>query len=247
MSTGPLAAFEHRTTYVEPDGRDLWIVRAIAAWIASTLPPLLAARLDGPVLDVGCGEQPFRAAIAGSGQRYIGMDIVQNAAGTVDVIGSLDVLPEPWPFPERRYPLLLCTEVLEHVADIDTSFANLRRLTAPGGAVVLTTPFMFPLHMEPFDYRRLTVHGLERLASRHGFRAEQIDRLGPPAHAAATLIADLSIQPRRRSPLVSIRVALLRMAARAGVRWLQRDRSRGDIVINGNAYLGNGAVLRAER
>ena len=246
MTTGALEAFEHRATYAEGDGRDAWIVRAIAAWIGSTLPPLLASRIDGPVLDVGCGEQPFRTAIARSGHSYIGMDVVQNSAGTVDVIGSLDVLPHPWPRAECRYSLLLCTEVLEHVPDIDVAFANLRRLTAPGGVVVITTPFMFPLHMEPFDYRRLTVHGLTRLATTHGFQVERLDRLGPPAHVAATLIADLSIQPARRSPLVRAKVAMLRMAARASVRWLQGDRHGRDIVINGDAYLGNGAVLRAE-
>jgi len=87
MTTRALEAFEHRATYTEGDGRDAWIVRAIAAWIGSTLPPLLASRIDGPVLDVGCGEQPFRTAIARSGHSYIGMDVVQNSAGTVDVIG----------------------------------------------------------------------------------------------------------------------------------------------------------------
>jgi SAM-dependent methyltransferase len=246
MTTGALEAFEHRTTYAEANGRDAWIVRAIATWIGSTLPPLLASRIDGPVVDVGCGEQPFRAAIEGSGHSYIGMDVVQNSAGTVDIISSLDVLPDPWPRAECRYSLLLCTEVLEHVADIDAAFANLRRLTAPGGAVVVTTPFMFPLHMEPFDYRRLTVHGLTRLATTHGFQVERLDRLGAPADVAATLIADLSILPARRSPLVRAKVAMLRMVARSSVRWLQNDRRGRDIVINGNGYLGNGAVLRAQ-
>ena len=245
MTTTPrLADFEHRATYAHSDGRDAWLVRAIGAWMDSILPPLLGSVARGPVLDVGCGEQPFRRAVVASGCRYVGLDVVQNAAGTVDALGAIDALPDPWPLADARYPLVLCTEVLEHVSQIETAFANLRRLTAPSGAVVVTTPFMFPLHMEPFDYRRLTVHGLERLAVANRFRIERLDRLGTPAHAAATLLADLSILPTRRSVRARARVATLRTAVRAGIRALARVRD--DVVINGNAYLGNGAVLRAE-
>jgi SAM-dependent methyltransferase len=239
-----LADFEHRASYADGEGRDVWIVRAIGAWMDAILPPLLASAARGPVLDVGCGEQPFRRAIVASGCRYVGMDVVQNAAGTVDAIGAVDALPEPWPLPDARYPLVICTEVLEHVSQIEAAFANLRRLTAPSGVVVVTTPFMFPMHMEPSDYRRLTVHGLERLASANRFRIERLDRLGTPAHAATTLLADLSILPARRSVRARARVVALRAAVRAGIRCLARVRD--DVVINGNAYLGNGAVLRAE-
>ena len=41
--------------------------------------------------------------------------------------------------------------------------ANLHRLTTPGVVVVISTPFMFPPHMEPFDYRRLAAHEVRRL------------------------------------------------------------------------------------
>lgn len=244
MTDVALAVFRHRASYATADGRDVWMVRAIGDWIDGVLPDLLASAARGPVLDVGCGEQPFRDAIRTAGCRYVGMDVVQNAAGTVDAIGALDALPEPWPLPDGRYPLIVCTEVLEHVSRIDAAFANLRRLTAPGGAVVLTTPFVFPLHMEPFDYQRLTVHGLARLAGANGFRVERLDRLGSPAQAATTLLADLSILPSRRSPRARARVAALRLAVRAAIRALTR--LRDDVVINGNTYLGNAAVLRAE-
>jgi len=244
MTDAALADFRHRASYGSADGRDVWMVRAIGDWMNGVLPGLLASAARGPVLDVGCGEQPFRGAITASGCRYVGMDVVQNNAGSVDAIGALDALPEPWPLPDARYPLVVCTEVLEHVGRIDAAFANLRRLTASSGAVVLTTPFVFPLHMEPFDYQRLTVHGLERLAAANGFRIERLDRLGSPAQAATTLLADLSILPSRRSARARARVAAMRLAVRAGIRALTR--LRDDVVINGNTYLGNAAVLRAD-
>jgi SAM-dependent methyltransferase len=244
MTADALAALEHRASYDAVEGRDKWIVRAIGAWMDAQLPVVLAASPAGCVLDAGCGEQPFRAAIAAAGRRCIGMDVVQNRAGSVAIIGALDALPDPWPHAQRKFPVIICTEVLEHVPAVDAAFANLRALSMTGGRVVLTTPFLFPLHMEPYDYRRLTAHGIEQLATAHGFAVERLDPLGTPAQAAATLLADLSIIPPPRAPLARARVALLRTAVRSTIRGLSG--SPHGIAVNGHSYLGTAAVLRAE-
>jgi SAM-dependent methyltransferase len=241
--TTTLADFQHRAASGDAQGRDVWMVRAIERWMRATLPPLLASVTGQTVLDAGCGAQPFRPLIEQAGCRYVGMDIVQNDRGTVDVVAPLDAPIAEWPRPERRYPVVICTEVLSHVGDVHETVANLRRLTAPSGAVVITTPFVFPLNMEPYDYRRLTDHGIERLAAANGFRVERVDRFGSAGESAATLIADLSILPTRQSPWARARVAMLRLAARRAAAWLERERD--GIAINGHLYLGNGAVLRA--
>src|SRR5471030_1079058 len=73
-----LASFPHRHDYSQVAGRDRWTVRAVNACVRGALPPLLSsAPSTGAVLDVGCGEQPFRALIESSGRRYVGMDVVQ--------------------------------------------------------------------------------------------------------------------------------------------------------------------------
>ena len=213
------------------------------AWVRETLAASLpAAAAAGAVLDVGCGEQPFRSLIESHRRRYVGMDVVQNRAGTVDILSTLEDAPSP----AERYPLILCTEVLEHVADIDAAFAGLRRLAAPGGAVIVTVPFVFPLHMEPYDFRRLTLHGLERLAADHGFRVESSARLGCATDVLAMLLADASILPLSRSPLARAKVVVLRIAAAALVRVLDSRALSARVAINSNAYLSNGVVLRAQ-
>jgi hypothetical protein len=63
--------------------------------------------------------------------------------------------------------------------------------------VVLTVPFVFPLHMEPYDFRRLTLLRLERLAAAHGFRVEASARLGRLRTCSRMLVADASILPCR--------------------------------------------------
>jgi hypothetical protein len=147
--------------------------------------------------------------------------------------------------PAVKFPAILCTEVLEHVVDIDAGFAGLRRLAAPRGVVVLTVPFVFPLHMEPYDFRRLTVHGIERLAADHGFRVESATRLGRLPEVLATLVADASILPASRSLYSKVKVGALRAASGGLVRLLDSKALSRSVVINSNCYLSNGVVLRA--
>jgi ubiquinone/menaquinone biosynthesis C-methylase UbiE len=202
-----LSAFEHRGSSDEGTGRDRWEVRLVNAWIRATLPRLLASVPPGPVLDAGCGEQPFRVLIEAHARHYIGMDAVQNSNHTVTVIGDLESVPAAGP----QYPFVLCTEVLEHVADINRSFDGLRRLTARGGVVVLTVPFLFPVHMAPFDFRRLTEYGISRLADDHGFAVVSYERLGCATDSLATLVSDASILPATTAPYDRLKARLLRL------------------------------------
>jgi 2-polyprenyl-3-methyl-5-hydroxy-6-metoxy-1,4-benzoquinol methylase len=87
------------------------------------LPALLESG-SGAVLDVGCAEQPFRPLVEASGRRYVGMDVVQNSTRSVELVSTLEDAPAPL----EPFAAILCTEVLEHVVDIDAAFAGLRRL-----------------------------------------------------------------------------------------------------------------------
>lgn len=237
-----LSTFRHRVDYADAVGRDRWTVRAVNAWVQAALPPLLAAAPhQAAVLDVGCAEQPFRALVEAHGQRYVGMDVVQNRSHSVDIVSTLEEVPAP----AEPYGVVLCTEVLEHVKNIDAAFAGLRRVTAIGGAVVTTVPFVFPLHMEPYDYRRLTLHGIQQLAADHGFVVEKADRLGRLPEVLAMLMSDASILPVSRSVVAKAKVAALRFAAAAMVRRLDSSALSRGVAINSNCYLSNGVVLRA--
>jgi hypothetical protein len=106
-------------------------------------------------------------------------------------------------------------------------------------------PFVFPLHMEPYDFRRLTLHGVQRLAADHGFAVEAAAPLGRLPAVLATLIADASILPLSRSLVARAKVVLLRIAAATLVRMLDSRALSLGIAINSNSYLSNGIVLRA--
>ena len=90
----------------------------------------------GKALDVGCGRQPFRRVLEGYGFAYTGMD-TQAAEGVTHVAAIDGALP-PETIAEGPFAFLLCTEVLEHVADWTAAFENFARLTSAGSKVLLT-------------------------------------------------------------------------------------------------------------
>ena len=241
MTAPGLTAFDHRLSYEGETGRDRWEVRIVNAWVRTTMPPLLASAVAGPVIDAGCGEQPFRALIEAHARQYVGMDVVQNGSRSVAVLSDLENVPAASPC----YPVVLCTEVLEHVADIDRSFAGLRRLTAPGGCVVLTVPFVYPVHMAPFDFRRLTEYGIAQLAAAHGFEVVSFERLGRTTDGLATLLEDASVLPATPAPYDRAKARLLRVAKSWLVRLLDSPWLSAHVTINSHYYLSNGVVLRA--
>lgn len=65
-----------------------------------------------------------------------------------------------------RFDLVLCCNVLEHVADLDAAIDGLAALCADDGEVLASTPFLYPYHDEPGDFWRPTSYGLEHLFRR---------------------------------------------------------------------------------
>jgi SAM-dependent methyltransferase len=82
---------------------------------------------------------------------------------------------------ERTFDVVICEQVLEHVPDPWAAAANLRRLCAPGGLVIVSTPFLVKVHELPFymlDYWRFTPRGLRELLERAGLEVEAVDSWG---------------------------------------------------------------------
>ncbi len=129
-------------------------------WLASAdlqrdLRSVLAG-LGGRVLDVGCGEQPYRPWLA-PGADYVGVDVA-DGPGVSAVIRP----GESWPFESGSFDAVLCTQVLEHDSSPDHTLGEIERVLAPGGTAVVTVPFAYNEHSMPHDYRRWSAVGAER-------------------------------------------------------------------------------------
>jgi 2-polyprenyl-3-methyl-5-hydroxy-6-metoxy-1,4-benzoquinol methylase len=116
----------------------------------------LAAKKHAPgarmILDVGCGQGELLRDIVPhfAGAKIRGADISEEsivASRLRNPTFELFTLDLVSPDFERvhaahlgRYDLVICSEVIEHIAQAEVAVARLRLLAAPGGIVVVTVP-----------------------------------------------------------------------------------------------------------
>lgn len=120
------------------------------------------------LLDVGCGSRPYDDILSQIGRSRIGLEVdrVRYAAPSAapNVWGSATRLP----FSDNCFDVVVSFQVLEHVPEPHYVIAEIYRVLAPGGRLVLTAPHIWGVHEEPNDYFRFTGFGLSYLARKAG-------------------------------------------------------------------------------
>ena len=80
------------------------------------------------------------------------------------------------------FDVVVCEQVLEHVVDPCAAARNLRGLCAPGGHVVVSTPFLIRVHELPAygmpDFWRFTPRGLRTLLENAGLVVDTVGSWG---------------------------------------------------------------------
>lgn len=82
----------------------------------------------------------------------------------------------------RRFDVVICEQVIEHVVDPCAAARNLRGLTNPGGHLIVSTPFLVRVHELALfgmnDYWRFTPRGLRILLEHAGLEVETVGSWG---------------------------------------------------------------------
>ncbi len=117
----------------------------------------MAPRVTGDVLDVGCGEKPYKAWFSGT-KCYVGVDIVDGSE--VDYI----IKPQDcFPFSDGQFDAVIALEVLEHVEYLAHTLNEIQRVLKRGGRIITAIPFLYNEHGAPGDFRRLTKFSADKL------------------------------------------------------------------------------------
>ena len=109
---------------------------------------------SGTVLEVGCGEKPYRQLLLSAPSRadcYIGMDMPNNLYGSPDIVWDGTAMP----LPDASVDSCLLTEVLEHCPDGLLVLSEVFRVLKPDGFLFLTIPFIWPIHTVLHDEYRI--------------------------------------------------------------------------------------------
>lgn len=125
------------------------------------------------VLDVGCSDQWARESLP-PGCTYVGLDHPAVLAGAYGARPAVYGDAMRLPLQDGAMHAVLLLEVLEHLPRPDDALAEMHRVLAPGGVLVLSMPFLYPIHDAPCDFQRWTEHGLRHALERAGFRDIEI-------------------------------------------------------------------------
>jgi ubiquinone/menaquinone biosynthesis C-methylase UbiE len=139
------------------------------------------------VLDLGCGEGTFTAEAAATGAPVVGAEVAEAALRRArEEHPELEfvLLPwaEPFPFADGSFDVVWCSEVIEHVADTARWLSEVRRVLAPGGRLLITTPDHGRL--------RLLLGGIERYSEPLGDHLHLYSR-----RSLRTLLAEFGFDP----------------------------------------------------
>ena len=122
----------------------------------------LAPQVHGRTLDVGCGTKPYQRYCNAS--EYISLEI-ERTGKNADVYYDGKVFP----FRDGEFDSILTTQVLEHVFNPNEFLIETNRVLKEGGILLLSVPFLWDEHEQPFDYARYSSFGIDHLLTCHGF------------------------------------------------------------------------------
>ena len=125
---------------------------------------------NGAVLDIGCGNKPYEEMFAGNTTSYTGCDVVQSDKNKVDVICPATDLK----FPAENFDTVFSTQVIEHVDDPAKMLSEANRVLKMNGHLILSAPFCWELHEEPYDFYRYSKYGLKAMLEKAGFEVLKI-------------------------------------------------------------------------
>ena len=152
----------------------------------------------GEVLDVGCGNKPYEVLFTETTELYIGCDVVQSSEEKVDVICHATELS----FENNRFDTVFTTQVIEHVGDPFKMSEELFRVLKPGGFVIMSAPFTWELHEEPYDFFRYTKYGLNEMLSKVGFDVLNVKANGGKWAALIQIFLNMIYSTFRRKTFI---------------------------------------------
>ena len=176
---------------------------------------LLAQVTPGDVvLDLGCGEGAFTAALAESGARPVGVDVAERALSRArerhpDLDFRRAAPGEPLPLEDGSVDVVWASEVLAFVPDTARVLSEVRRVLRPEGRLLVTTP--------SHGRARALVRGLDadldplgpalRFYTRRSLRAALeafgFDQVSVRGAGGVPLLRETLLAQARRAPLLT--------------------------------------------
>jgi SAM-dependent methyltransferase len=136
--------------------------------------------LRGDTLVIGAGYDPYREWL--SSAKSICVTDISEKYAKIDKIADAHCLP----FEDESFDAVIAVEVFEHLHSPHVAANELHRVLRKGGNGLISIPFLFRIHGDPFDFQRFTHFGLEILFKQ--FSNIKVSGFGSRIHAISDII-----------------------------------------------------------
>jgi len=126
----------------------------------------LSKHIEGKTLDVGCGSKPYKDIF--HSKEYLGIEI-DSPQNREKKKADYFYGGRIFPFSEGEFDSVVTNEVLEHVFEPDIFLCEINRVLKNQAFLLITVPFIWDEHEQPFDYARYSSFGLKYLLNKYGF------------------------------------------------------------------------------
>lgn len=131
--------------------------------------------IKGTVVDVGGRKSKYKGFFripAEKIKEIITVNIEKNVGA--DIIASAEKIP----LPDNSADTVMMTEILEHLQNPKEAIKEAARLLKPGGYMIISTPFLYPIHADPDDYQRMTVSWFRKTIIENNLNMVEIKEQG---------------------------------------------------------------------
>ncbi|MFH1971879.1 MAG: class I SAM-dependent methyltransferase [archaeon] len=108
---------------------------------------------DKIILEIGSGIKSYKHNFKKA--KVITTDLIKLP--NIDEVADIMNLK----YVDNSFDFIICNNVFEHLSDPNKAANEIYRVLKQNGEVFIVTPFLFPLHDEPFDFFRYTSEGLK--------------------------------------------------------------------------------------
>jgi SAM-dependent methyltransferase len=209
----------------------------------------LALPAQAEILDAGCGSGRTLDELVDYGTVH-GIELDPSAAAVARARGRGEVEEgrlEELPWPDDRFDLITCLDVIEHTPDDRVTLRELRRVARPGGVLLVTVPAYQALWSQHDElnhhFRRYNRRMLREAATAAGWQVERLTSFNSLllAPAAAVRLLQRRRPPAREGSDLTLGPTWLNSVLEQPLRWEAGVVARGLTLPFGLSLLG---VLR---